>query len=37
MDFIVSCWDEQSVDDIENNVEVDYHKVHQHLLQISLS
>ena len=27
MDFIVSCWDEQSVDDIENNVEVDYHKV----------
>ncbi len=27
MDFIVSCWDEESVDDIENNVEVDYHKV----------
>jgi len=27
MDFIVSCWDEQSVDDIELNVEVDYHKV----------
>ena len=27
MDFIVSCWDEQSVDDIENNVEVDFHKV----------
>ena len=27
MDFIVSCWDEQSVDDIENNFEVDYHKV----------
>ena len=27
MDFIVSCWDEQSVDDIENNVQVDYHKV----------
>jgi len=27
MDFIVSCWDEQSIDDIELNVEVDYHKV----------
>ena len=27
MDFIVSCWDEESVDDIESNVEVDYHKV----------
>ena len=27
MDFIVSCWDEERVDDIENNVEVDYHKV----------
>ncbi len=27
MDFIVSCWDEQSVDDIQNNVDVDYHKV----------
>ena len=27
MDLIVSCWDEQSVDDIENNVQVDYHKV----------
>lgn len=27
MDFIVSCWDEESVDDIENNVDVDYHKV----------
>jgi len=27
MDFIVSCWDEQSVDEIESNVQVDYHKV----------
>ena len=27
MDFIVSCWDEESVDDIENNVEVDYHNI----------
>jgi len=27
MDFIVSCWDRKSIDLIENNLEVDYHKV----------
>ena len=27
MDFIVSCWDIQSVEDIENNCNVKYHKV----------
>ena len=27
LDFIVSCWDLDSVDDIENNVDVKYHKV----------
>ena len=27
MDFIVSCWDLDSVDDIENNCNVKYHKV----------
>lgn len=27
LDFIVSCWDEKSVDDIENNLNVKYHKV----------
>jgi len=27
VDFIVSCWDMQSVDDIENNCTVKYHKV----------
>jgi len=32
LDFIVSCWDIQSVDDIENNIRVDYHKVASALL-----
>ena len=32
LDFIVSCWDLQSVDDIENNLSVDYHKVASALL-----
>jgi N-acetylneuraminate synthase len=32
LDFIVSCWDLQAVDDIENNIEVDYHKVASALL-----
>ena len=32
LDFIVSCWDLQSVDDIENNIEVKYHKVASALL-----
>lgn len=27
LDFIVSCWDLQSIDDIENNLNVKYHKV----------
>ena len=27
LDFIVSCWDLSSVDDIENNLNVKYHKV----------
>jgi N-acetylneuraminate synthase len=27
LDFIVSCWDSSSVDLIENNIDVDYHKV----------
>jgi len=27
LDFIVSCWDLQSIDDIENNCNVTYHKV----------
>ena len=27
LDFIVSCWDEDSVDLIENNLAIDYHKV----------
>ena len=27
MDFIVSCWDKESVKLIEDNVDVDYHKV----------
>ena len=27
LDFIVSCWDLSSVDDIENNCDVKYHKV----------
>ena len=27
LDFIVSCWDLDSVDDIENNCNVKYHKV----------
>ena len=27
MDFIVSCWDEHSVDEIEDGVQIDYHKV----------
>jgi N-acetylneuraminate synthase len=27
LDFIVSCWDLNSVDDIENNIDVKYHKV----------
>jgi len=27
LDFIVSCWDLDSVDDIENNIDVNYHKV----------
>jgi len=27
MDFIVSCWDINSIDDINNNIDVDYHKV----------
>ena len=27
MDFIVSCWDLNSVDVINNNIDVDYHKV----------
>ena len=27
LDFIVSCWDEKSVDDIEDNLNVKYHKV----------
>ena len=27
LDFIVSCWDLDSVDDIENNIDVKYHKV----------
>ena len=26
LDFIVSCWDLSSVDDIENNLNVKYHK-----------
>ena len=27
LDFIVSCWDVKSVDDIENNLKIQYHKV----------
>ena len=27
MDFIVSCWDKESIKVIEDNVDVDYHKV----------
>ena len=27
MDFIVSCWDKESIKVIEENVDVDYHKV----------
>ena len=27
MDFIVSCWDTESIELIENNLDVDYHKV----------
>lgn len=27
VDFIVSCWDVQSIEDIENNCDVKYHKV----------
>lgn len=32
LDFIVSCWDENSVDLIENNLNVKYHKVASALL-----
>lgn len=32
LDFIVSCWDLKSVDDIESNLSVDYHKVASALL-----
>ena len=27
LDFIVSCWDVQSIDDVESNLNVKYHKV----------
>jgi N-acetylneuraminate synthase len=32
LDFIVSCWDISSVDDIENNLSIKYHKVASALL-----
>lgn len=32
MDFIVSCWDKKSVDLIESNIEVKYHKIASALL-----
>ena len=32
LDFIVSCWDVSSVDDIENNLNIKYHKVASALL-----
>ena len=32
LDFIVSCWDLNSIDDMENNIEATYHKVASALL-----